>query len=256
MVDSVTPQVDTSGASPEGHDAEMVAKVDALDKSLQEGQQNQEPPKLAGKFASKEELEKAYLELEKKLGGGKKEEAPPVDPSNVDQSKAEEIAKDAGLDINQMQQWYAQNGQLSEEHYKALEKSGIPKEIVDQYIAGQEAQAEKYRDSIISKVGGQDNFSAMAEWAKVNMSEQEIAAYNKATSSADMTVVENAVLGLAYRYQSAVGKDPKLLGGQTAGSSGFQSVAQLTEAMKDPRYEKDPAYRKDVQNRLANSNIM
>lgn len=256
MVDSVTPQVDTSGASPEGHDAEMIAKVDALDKSLQEGQQNQEPPKLAGKFASKEELEKAYLELEKKLGGGKKEEAPPVDPFNVDQHKAEEIAKGAGLDIDQMQQWYSQNGQLSEEHYKSLEKSGIPKEIVDQYIAGQEAQAEKYRDSIISKVGGQDNFSAMAEWAKVNMSEQEIAAYNKATSSADMTVVENAVLGLAYRYQSAVGKDPKLLGGQTAGSSGFQSVAQLTEAMKDPRYEKDPAYRKDVQNRLANSNIM
>lgn len=256
MVDSVTPQVDTSGASPEGHDAEMIAKVDALDKSLQEGQQNQEPPKLAGKFASKEELEKAYLELEKKLGGGKKEGAPPVDPSNVDPNKAEAIAKDAGLDIDQMQQRYAQNGQLSEEHYKALEKRGITREIVDQYIAGQEAQAEKYRDSIISKVGGQDNFSAMAEWAKVNMSEQEIAAYNKATSSADMTVVENAVLGLAYRYQSAVGKDPKLLGGQTAGSSGFQSVAQLTEAMKDPRYEKDPAYRKDVQNRLANSNIM
>ena len=255
MIDIVTPQADTSGASPEGHDAEMIAKVDALDKSLQEEQQNQEPPKLAGKFASKEELEKAYLELEKKLGSPKKEEAP-VDPSQVAQGKAEEIAKDAGLDINQMQQWYSQNGQLSEEHYNALEKSGIPKEIVDQYIAGQEAQAEKYRDSIISKVGGQDSFSAMAEWAKVNMSEQEIAAYNKATSSADMAVVENAVLGLAYRYQSAVGKDPKLLGGQAAGSSGFQSVAQLTEAMKDPRYEKDPAYRKDVQNRLANSNIM
>ena len=255
MVDIVTPQVDTSGASPEGHDAEMIAKVDALDKSFQEEQQNQEPPKLAGKFASKEELEKAYLELEKKLGSPKKEEAP-LDPSQVSQGKAEEIAKDAGLDINQMQQWYSQNGQLSEEHYKALEKSGIPKEIVDQYIAGQEAQAEKYRDSIISKVGGPDSFSAMAEWAKVNMSEQEIAAYNKATSSADMAVVENAVLGLAYRYQSAVGKDPKLLGGQAAGSSGFQSVAQLTEAMKDPRYEKDPAYRKDVQNRLANSNIM
>lgn len=255
MVDIVTPQVDTSGSPPEGHDAAMIAKVDALDNSLQEEQQNQEPPKLAGKFASKEELEKAYLELEKKLGSPKKEEAH-VDPPSVDQNKAEEIAKGAGLDIDQMQQWYSQNGQLSEEHYKALEKSGIPKDIVDQYIAGQEAQAEKYRDSIISKVGGQDNFSAMAEWAKVNMSEQEIAAYNKATSSADMAVVENAVLGLAYRYQSAVGKDPKLLGGQTAGSSGFQSVAQLTEAMKDPRYEKDPAYRKDVQNRLANSNIM
>ena len=96
----------------------------------------------------------------------------------------------------------------------------------------------------------------MAEWAKANMSPAEIDAYNKATASNDMTVVENAVLGLAYRYQSEVGKDPKLLGGKAAGNSGFQSVAQLTAAMKDPRYEKDPAYRREVQNRLANSNIM
>lgn len=72
MVDIVTPQVDTSGASPEGHDAEMIAKVDALDKSLQEGQQNQEPPKLAGKFASKEELEK-HLELGEETGESKEE---------------------------------------------------------------------------------------------------------------------------------------------------------------------------------------
>ena len=86
MTDIVTPQVDTSGSPPEGHDAAMIAKVDALDKSLQEEQQNQEPPKLAGKFASKEELEKAYLELEKKLGSPKKEEAP-VDPSQVSQGK-------------------------------------------------------------------------------------------------------------------------------------------------------------------------
>ena len=256
MVDIVNPQVDASGSPPEGHDAAMIAKVDALDKSLQE-EQHQEPPKLAGKFASKEELEKAYIELEKKLGSkGKEPETPPVDPSTVDNKQAEDIVKSAGLDINQMQQWYAQNGQLSEDHYKALEKSGIPKETVDQYIAGQEALAERQRDTLIGKVGGQESFTAMAEWAKANMSPAEIDTYNKATASNDMTVVENAVLGLAYRYQSAVGKDPKLLGGKAPGNSGFQSVAQLTAAMKDPRYEKDPAYRREVQNRLANSNIM
>ena len=44
MVDIVTPQVDTSGSPPEGHDAAMIAKVDALDNSLQEEQQYQEPP--------------------------------------------------------------------------------------------------------------------------------------------------------------------------------------------------------------------
>ena len=38
MVDIVTPQVEASGSPPEGHDAAMIAKVDALDKALQEEQ--------------------------------------------------------------------------------------------------------------------------------------------------------------------------------------------------------------------------
>lgn len=265
MVDVVSPKVDTSGNSPAGHDQAMAAKVDkveALLKQQQEQVQPQETVKLAGKFTSQEELERAYLELEKKLGQPRQaqqtpqKQKPQVDPTKVDDKQAADIAKNAGLDINQMQSYFEQNGELSADHYAALEKVGIPKPVVDQYIAGLQAQAEQYRTSLIAKVGGQERFEAMADWAKVNLSDAELAAYNRAVASNDLTVVENAVLGLAFRYQSEVGKDPKLLGGSNSGASVFQSVAQLVEAMKDPRYEKDPAYRKEVRDKLARSNIM
>jgi len=39
-------------------------------------------------------------------------------------------------------------------------------------------------------------------------------------------------------------------------SDAFRSIAQVTQAMNDPRYEKDPAYRKEVTDRLAKSTIL
>ena len=35
----------------------------------------------------------------------------------------------------------------------------------------------------------------------------------------------------------------------------FNSVAQVTEAMNDKRYETDPMYRKEVERKLANSSV-
>jgi hypothetical protein len=40
-----------------------------------------------------------------------------------------------------------------------------------------------------------------------------------------------------------------------SGEQGFQSWAQVTQAMSDPRYAKDVAYQAEVKNKLANSKI-
>jgi len=260
MTDFVQPQVDTSGKGPEGHEAAMIAKVDQVEAFLQQQQQaqqqSQEPPKLAGKFASPAELEKAYLELEKKLGAQSQQQSQQANAGGMTEQKAAELVQNAGIDIDSMANYFYQNGGLSEDHYATLEKAGIPRAFVDQYIDGVQATANQMRDGIMTKIGGAEAFQGMAQWAQANLTPAELAAYNKAVDSQDMTVVENAVLGLAFRYQQAMGRDPKLLGGGNAGASGFQSVAQLVEAMKDPRYEKDPAYRREVEQRLARSNIM
>lgn len=256
MTQVVAPQVPLSGQAPEGHDQAMIAKVEQTEAALQAQQSQQDAQtRLAGKFTSAEELERAYLELERKMGQqGQQQQQQQQTP--LTEEKAAELVQNAGLDIDSMTNFYTQNGQLSEDHYAALEKAGIPRTFVDQYIDGVEASANQMRDNIMSKVGGAEAFQGMAQWAQANLPAAELQAYNRAVESMDMTVVENAVLGLAYRYQQEMGRDPQLLGGGVAAPSAFQSVAQLVEAMKDPRYEKDPAYRKEVEGRLARSNIM
>lgn len=241
--------------APEGHDEAMAAKVDQVNEDLErqaEGDALEEPQqKIAGKFDSVEDLEKAYKELEKKLGQPKEQQETPSE------NEAEKAVENAGLNMEDMSNYYEENGQLSDEHYEALEKSGIPREYVDAYIEGIEAQAQIHNDRILSQVGGAEQYAEMTEWAKANMNEREIDRYNRAIDTNDPEIMEQAIMGLAYRYRAEVGNSPKLLEGQGKGSSGgFDSVAQLTAAMSDPRYAKDPAYRRDVEQRLARSNIL
>ena len=42
---------------------------------------------------------------------------------------------------------------------------GINKETVDAYISGQEALAQQHNASIVSTVGGQENYNNMVQWA-------------------------------------------------------------------------------------------
>lgn len=244
--------------SPQGHDEAMLSKVDQKEAELaqigQDAPKQQDGELLLGKFKSVEELAKAYQELERKQSqAGQQKAQQPF--SDMTEDKASELIDKAGLDVESMSDYFYENGALAEEHYTALEKAGIPRAFVDQYIAGIEAQAQAYRDQLMEEIGGEEAFAAMAAWAAANLSEQELEDYNEAVDSGELSMVRSAVMSLAFRYQQAAGRDPKLISGQAGGPAGFESVAQLTAAMKDPRYETDPAYRREVEQRLARSNI-
>lgn len=258
------PQVINTGASepgqvvaPEGHDAAMAAKVDETNASLENvGKDAPQGEKILGKFDTIEDLQKAYQELEGKLGQPKPQETQ-TPPAELTEDNANELVEAAGLDMDALSTHYEETGQLSDDHYAALEKAGVPRAYVDQYIAGIEAQASQMRDSLMEEVGGQEAFGQMAAWAAANLSEADLTAYNDAVDSGDMTAVRSAVMSLAYRYQRDAGRDPKLVNGNGGGNGGpsYGSLAQLTAAMKDPRYDTDPAYRDEVQQTLARSNI-
>lgn len=247
----------TTTEAPAGHDQAMldaVANKEAELAGIGQDAPKDEGQKILGKFSSQEELEKAYAELERKLGQ-RQETQQQQQQEPMDEAKANELVEKAGLDIDAMTEHFNQNGELADAHYESLEKAGIPRAFVDQYISGVRAEAEQARDQIFQEVGGQEAFEAMADWAVANLSQEELLQYNTAVESGDMTIVRSAVMSLAFRYQREVGRDPKLVGGKGGGLSGFESVAQLTAAMKDPRYNSDPAYRREVEQRLARSNI-
>ncbi len=148
---------------------------------------------------------------------------------------------------------YAKTGAISETSYGELAKLGLGKEVVDSYIAGQVAQAEARTQAGYAAVGGESQFKQMTQWASANLSPAEIAAFNtQVNTNQDSALL--AVKGLSARYTAATGSSPKgLLNGSApaaTSSGGFQSKAQVTEAMRNPKYEADPAYRNSVIERL------
>ena len=144
--------------------------------------------------------------------------------------------------------------QLSKDSIDKLTSVGIDKNIIDAYIDGQTALAQNIETDIKSAVGGNDQYKEMMVWAKENLSTEEVSAYNNTVNSRDVASVKLAVSGLKARMDA--GKEPNLVQGKASiTSNGYESWAQVTEAMADPRYTKDPAYQAEVQSKLSNSNL-
>lgn len=254
--------------TPEARDAALAAKFDkaqadaaarAQESGIPKPDAPQKPEGIPDKFWNAETGEvdyaamaKSYTELEKKLSTMEAVKAP------ADQAEADAQAQQAsdalqlkGLDLNEFSKEFAEKGELTPESYEKLQKAGFPKELVDGFIAGQQALRAQQDEVGYAEVGGKEAYKAMAEWASVNLTPAEREAYNKALMGGPESM-KMAVRGLRDRYQQANGSDPKLLGGNRGTSeTAFQSRAEMTAAMKDPRYKKDPAYRAMVARKLA-----
>lgn len=261
IVEPVSPVV----GSPE-HDAAMASKYDEGTAPIVSPAAPPEdrPEWLPEKFKTPEELSKAYAELEKKLGSPLKE-PDATDPPNTERKgddpatqddPAKALVTDAGLDFDLLSDEFAQGGELSPDSYTKLEAAGIPRDMVDSYIAGQMAIANNLRNEAFSITGGETNYNTMTQWAATNMSKAELVAFNQTVESSNADQVKFAVSGLKARYEAVNGSSPNLMGGEgsTLGSEQFESWAQVKEAMKDPRYSKDPAYRGQVEQKLGRSN--
>lgn len=246
-------------------DAETTSEKPVEEKSTQS-----KPEGLPEKFNSVEDLAKSYSELEKKLGEQtpKQEEVDPVNKATLKEDApkadakgeldiAEKAVESAGLNMETLSNEYAEKGQLEEKSYKALEKAGIPKDYVDQFIEGQKAIGEKQTNAVKDLVGGNEAYGEMANWAVDNLTDAEKTAYNTAVNSKDLETAKLAVVGLKAKFEEANGKTPNLVEGKSApsGEAGYNSWAEVTRAMSDDRYAKDPAYQAMVKDKLSKSEI-
>jgi len=214
----------------------------------QEEAAEERPEWLDEKFESPEELAKAYNALQKKQSSPKnKAEKTEEAPS----SKTVEVISGAS------QEFY-DKGELSDKSFVELEKAGISRDMVEAYIRGQESLATSQALDIQNEVGGNANYNAMADWASDNMSDGDLDGFNSIVESGSIDQAKMAVKGLYAQFISAGGQPPELSQGGTSGSSvkPFGSAAQVTEAMRDPRYSSDPAFRDNVEKRLAVSNVL
>jgi hypothetical protein len=219
------------------------------------------PQWLPEKFKSAEDMAQAYSELEKKLGQPKEEATEEPEQSETEAENQEEQTEENVSEAYQTiaeasKEFFENDGTLSEETYNALEKAGLPRDLVDSYAAGQQALLQSEEAQIQSVANGQ--YDAMAEWANENLPQEEIDAFDEAVTGGTVQQAKLAVQGLYARYQNATGSNPKLTQGSVSGVSTmpFKSMQELARAQSDPRYRSgDKAYHEEIDRRLAVSNI-
>ena len=237
------------------HNQEMVDLVDANNIPTESPSLGDNHDKFQGDYGK---LKESYEALERKMHGAQEEEA----SLNVENDLAipqDDPVAEGAFDINALTQEYTENGSLSENSYKQLEDAGISQEMTNQYIAGQKALGAQIGNDVKNTVGGEENYNGMVEWAKTNYSQDQITAYDNAVNSGNIELAKMAAKGLQSDYQNTEGVEGRIYGGKQAAPEGsghlFRSNAEVTAAMKDPRYESDHAYRQDVRERLENSDL-
>ena len=210
------------------------------------------PEWLPEKFESAADLAKAYSELESRMGSQESPESEEV-TEDVDASDREALTMD---DIRPFSEEFAEKGELGEESYQKLDELGFPRELVDNYIQGMAAYSQQQSTQMMAAVGGEESYNQMTDWASKNLSEAEINAYNSIMDSGDPSQIDIAVRGMHARFK-ANDTEPSLIQGDTVNvNNGFNSTAEVTAAINDPRYRKDPAYRKEVQQKIQMSKVL
>ena len=224
----------------------------------------QENELLAGKYQNAEELEQAYLELQKKLGSDDDE----VEDTTLDEDEVEyDEATVAGIETIQSasDEYYENEGRLSDE---TMEKFGNmdARDLVEAFMAIQENAdpADNYPDlsdaemnTVYNSVGGEAEYDKLTSWAADNMDERALEAFNTVIDQGNPTAIQLAVAGMKAEYDNQEGYEGRMLTGKAAQNSrdGFRSQAEVVQAMSDPRYDKDPAYRQDLYDKLERSNV-
>ena len=223
--------------------------------SLQVGEQleQQQNQKLAGKFESAEQLEKAYLELQQKMGQGS-EDAPEAE------APEEEVQESDPDFLAQAMNEYRENGKLSDEAIAQLDEMSY-EDIFDRMQQAEPAQAEdltqEEMQAIKGYVGGDEQYAALMDWAGQTLDQNYVQAFDDLVQNGSARAIQLAVRGLMAEYENHNGYEGRMLTGKAATETPdvFRSQAEVVQAMDDPRYDSDPAYRNDVFEKLGRSNV-
>ena len=236
--------------------------------SLQRGEQAmaEQQEMLAGKFKDAEELEKAYIELQKKLGAP--DETNEEELRETEASEEVEEVSPAQELITSASAEYYEKGELAPETIERFKEMSST-ELVETYLkmqqaAPQEQQAEVTRDltdaetnAIFNQVGGEASYNNLMEWASENLPDSYTQAYDDVIDKGNPYAIQIALAGLQAQYEANNGVEGNLRTGRGVVEKAdvFRSQAEVIQAMNDPRYESDPAYRQDVFQKLERSEI-
>ena len=238
--------------------SENLTEAEQESLAVGEEMEAQQEQLLAGKYKNAEDLEKAYVELQKKLGGEGTEDSESTGDSDVsdDGEETSEEKEETKEDspalalVNEAAAEYWDNDKsLSEDTMAKLgEMSG--QDLLAAYLQAQEAnpmdQAPEVSDltttdisDIRAVAGGEKEYATMVQWAADNMDRSDVESFDSLLASGNVGAIKLAVQGIKAQYDNVNGYEGTMLSGKppTTSKDVFRSQAELVAAMGDPRYE-------------------
>ena len=253
-----------------------------LEEFVQEQEAAQSNNKILGKFNTQEDLEKAYTELEKRVG--QQQEKPPAESPTTNQSDENYTAETAselygkeyvealaekGLDMADIMKRADSGEDISENFDTLAEVFNVPKAVVENYVnAAQQSQAPvaaltpEDGVEVRNAIGGDEAFKEVTQWAEKNVDKDVLDQYNQIAD----TNKEAATWALKF-FQSQMKSpgavvEPKLYGGGNVPTENrYESKQQVLDAMNKTNskgqrlYDVDEAYRDKVAKILLNSDV-
>ena len=240
---------------------------------------------LAGKYKSAEELETAYLELQKKLGetpaSTAEDTAEPAqeyefysEDGSVNYETANEVYgeqlgnvfKANDIDPFAMNKHFEENnGTLSDEMIDKLGTAGLSKELVESYLKGvrdelgYQPPQPTLSDTEVSEIkaiaNGEEGYQSLMEWAADNLNKEDSKNYDDVLATGNKTAIKFAVKALMGQYEDANGRDSKIVTGKESPQDTYRSMAEVVRDMNKPEYTQDEAFRDDVIRKLSASNL-
>lgn len=208
--------------------------------------------RLAGKYRNVEDLEKAYLELQSKLGSQDQD-------SSVDENESTPTSEASSLLDSLYNEWNT-NQKLSPDTLKKIE-SADQVDLAQAYVEARlQASGKPLTEgdvrAVQDMVGGPDQYQTLVGWAQENWAPEEVQAFDSVIETGNVNAIGLALKALYYQYADVNGVEGTTYQGKGAPRTEvFRSQAELIEAMNDPRYDSDEAYRNDVLRKLGNSDV-
>ena len=241
---------------------------------------------LAGKYKSAEELEAAYIELQKKLG-----ETPASTAEDTTEEPAKEYefySEDGSVNYDTANEVYGEqlgnvfknnnidpfamnkhfeenNGTLSDEMIDKLGAAGLNKELVESYLKGVRDELgfqppqPTLSDAEVSEIkgiaNGEEGYQSLMDWAANNLGQDDIKNYDDVLATGNKSAIKFAVKALMGQYEDANGRDSKIVTGKQSPQDSYRSMAEVVRDMNKPEYTQDEAFRDDVLRKLSASNL-
>ncbi len=139
-----------------------------------------------------------------------------------------------------------------------VEKGGIPKSVVDAYLAGvtpapaaapPAGLTDADQAEIKAAIGGDTEFTQLAQWMQASLSPDELADYNAVVDAGNKQAIRLTLRALHARAKAATTPPtPRLIGGSDPGPSGldFPTRSDWETARFSRRYDSDAKYRAQV----------